>query len=548
MNNKHRWLIVFIFIISLTIAVKAEAATFDPAYIISDEEMTNADSMTLADIEAFLKLKGGYISRNYFLSSDGELMSAAQIIYNAAHNYDCEGVELSDSPNRTERVNKCRYAPVNPKLLLVLLQKEQSLIEEMSPTEKQLAWATGYAVCDNCSMSDPSIQRWKGFGRQVNSASLQFSDYMRNPQNYGFQAGKTYSITNTGRPAMIVTIQNQATAALYNYTPHVYWGNYNFFKLWTKYFTRSYPNNSLLQVKGENGVWLIKDGKRRAFMTRGALTSRYDVNKVIQVSKSDLEMYEEGSPIKFAQYSLLRSPRGTIFLLVDDTRRGFASQEAFRKLGFNPEEIIDASWEDINLYDEIESITEDSMYPTGALLQDKATGGIYFVRNGTKAPLWDRVLLETKFMMNSIFPVDSEKLDSFKTVEPAIFDDGELLSPTNSPAVYVIDNHKRRPIVSGEAFEDLGYKWENIITVPENIINLYEEGEILGLKFEESDIEIIDPMASTTIDMLIASGSENMLIASGTEYILDQDDLELDKETLEEVQQILYPYFKFTQD
>ena len=33
----------------------------------------------------------------------------------------------------------------------------------------------------------------------------------------------------------------------------------------------------------------------------------------------------------------------------------------------------------------------------GALLQDKSTGGVFYVYEGTKAPLWDAVLLKTKF-------------------------------------------------------------------------------------------------------------------------------------------------------
>lgn len=508
MLNKLSLIIILVAISIVFHAKNASAITFNPNLIISDEEMRDVNSMSLADIELFLRSKGGYISRNYFTDRDGKLKSAAQIIYEAANNYDCEGIELSDNPSRTEREKKCVFAPINPKLLLVLLQKEQSLIEEANPTQKQLDWATGYGVCDNCSMNNPAIQRWRGFGKQINSASLQFSDYLNSPRYYSYKAGNTYIIPNTGRAPSTVTIQNNATAGLYNYTPHVYDGNFNFFKLWTKYFARLYPNNSLLQAKGESGVWLIEDGNKRPFLSRSALTSRYDLSKIIQVDKSDLDKYPTGAPIKFAQYSILRSPRGTIFLLVDDTRRGFTSQEAFRKIGFNPEEIIDASWKDINAYTEGEPITEESSYPTGALLQDKVTGGVYYVSEGTKAPLLDKILLKTRFKRKSIFPVDPKKLASYKTVGPAKFLDGEILTADNSPAVYVIDHMKKRAVLSADAFLDLGYKWENVISVPSKILNLYEDGAPLGKPYEEQEIEVIDPMASTTIDSSIATGSE----------------------------------------
>jgi hypothetical protein len=463
------------------------AATFNPNYIISDDEIFDSESMSLSEIEDFLNARDGYISKHNFLNSAGQTKTAAQIIHDAAaNNYDCEGVSLGLNPTQAEKERKCKKIAINPKFLIVLLQKEQSLVTSKNPRQTQLDWATGYGCPDGQACNT----RWKGFGKQVNSASLQFYDYMQNPTHYPYVAGRTYTVTNTGRPSSRITPINQATASLYNYTPHVYNGNFNFYNLWLRYFSHSYPNGTLLQAKGEPGIWLIQNGKKRPFLSKGALTSRFDLNKVVMVNPSDLEAYTKGDPIKFPQYSLVRSPRGTIFLLVDDKRRGFADSEAFRKIGYNPEEIIDASWADLMSYEEGKTITANSEYLTGALLQDKTSGGVYWVTEGTKAPLWDSVLLKTKYKGKSITPVDSEKLASYETVEPAIFGDGELITSPISPAVYVIEGKKRMPITSGKLFEDLGYKWDNIITVPTKILELYVEGEaITDIVTEEEPLE-----------------------------------------------------------
>lgn len=447
--------------------------------------MLDSEALNLAEVEDFLDARGGYISKHNFTNAAGKSKTAAQIIYDAAaNNYDCEGVNLSNNPTQEEKERKCQKISINPKLLIVLLQKEQSLITDTSPKQSQLDWATGYGCPDGQACNT----RWQGFGKQVNSASLQFYDYMQNPRHYPYVAGETYTVSNTGQRASTITPANQATASLYNYTPHVYYGNYNFYNLWKKYFTHAYPNGTLLQAKGEPGIWLIQNGKKRPFLSKGALTSRFDINKVVTVNPSDLDAYPKGDPIKFPQYSLVQSPRGTIFLLVDDTRRGFVSQEAFRKIGYNPEEIIEATWADLMSYTPGKDITEDSEYLTGALLQDKTSGGVYWVTEGTKAPLWDAVLLKTKYKGKSVTPVESEKLASYETVKPAIFGDGELITTPTSPAVYVIENKKRRAITSGELFEDLGYKWENVITVPNKIMELYEEGTDMTNIFTEAEI------------------------------------------------------------
>ena len=205
-------------------------------------------------------------------------------------------------------------------------------------------------------------------------------------------------------------------------------------------------------------------------------------------------------------------------------------------IGINPEEIIDASWEDINAYEEGAPITATSSYPTGALLQDSSTGGVFWVSDGTKAPLWDAVLLKTKYRGKSITPVPPEKLASYKTVEPAIFGDGELITTDTSPAVYVIDNKKRRPIVSGDIFEKLGYKWENIISVPKKILDLYEEGEPIARIYSEEEPLDLETGSSTpgmlaTGTPAIASSSEPT-VATGTP---NSSDLE------EEINNVLNP-------
>lgn len=452
--KKPKFIALLSLISFLLIAQQVGAETFNPNYIISDNEVLDHTSMSLEDIKTFLKGKGGFLANYSTTNPDGIMMTAAEIIYDRAI------------------TNK-----ISPRFLIVLLQKEMSLIEDTAPKQSQLDWATGYGCFDD----SPCNTRWQGFWKQVNSASLQFRDYIDNPNLYTYKKGETYVFNNpystTRNEKTTVTPANNATAALYNYTPHVYNGNYNFYNIWQRYFTKSYFDGSLLQAEGEPGVWLIQNGKKRPFLTKGALTSRYDTNKIITVNKADLDKYEKGDPIKFPQYSLVRSPKGTIFLLVDEKRRGFQDSEAFRKIGFNPEEVEDASWEDINTYEEGKPITSTSTYPTGALLQNKNTGGVYWVIDGTKSPIWDAVFLKTIFKDKKIIPVTPEELDGYQTVDPVIFKDGELVKSTVSPAVYLITNGEKRPIISGEVFERLGYKWSNIITVSPKVLYLYKEGE-----------------------------------------------------------------------
>lgn len=454
---------------------------FNPSYIIGNVDMLDHNSMDANDIQRFLDSHNSYLADYSCDNAYGTPKSAAEIIYDAAtNNYDCDGSNLDDDADEEERKEKCEgKTTISPKVLLVMLQKEMSLVTEQNPSKRQLDWALGYGCPDGGECSS----RWRGFGKQVNSAALQFKDYMENPQYYHYREGNTYTFTNPygtiSDEDMEVEIYNQATAALYNYTPHVYNGNYNFFKLWNRYFTKTYPDGSLLRAEGEVGVWLIDAGEKRPFLSKGALTSRYDMNKIITVSKTVLDRYPKGAPLKFSNYSLVRAPSGDMYLLVDDKKRKFVNYEAFRNIGFNPEEVISASWQDIRSYTDGAPISATSTYPTGALLQNPNTGGVYWVYAGERSPLIDPIFLNTKFKYKHIIKTTTEELEKYEKAEPVKFDSGELIKPANRPSVYLVDDGEIRPFVSGKTFEGMGYKWENIITVNQRVLDLYEEGEII---------------------------------------------------------------------
>lgn len=430
---------------------------FNPNYIISDQEMTDASALGVNGIQHHLDR--GFLGTYEVEDLDGETRSAAEIIWRAAQTY-----ELS------------------PKFILGMLQREQSLVEDDDPTQTQLNWAMGYAVCDVCTTSDQTIQHWAGFAKQVDSASQQFRlGYLADLEAYGETAvGIGPGITTT-IDDIEITPANNATAALYTYTPHIH-GNSNLAAIWDRYFTQEYPTGSLLQAKGEDGVWLIQSELRRPITSKAALLSRFNPDNIISVDASTLLKYEQGTAIAFPNYSLLRSPTGTVFLIVDDARRGIDSMETFRSIGFDPDEIIDVTWDDLASYSIGENITMDSLYPEGHLLQNTTSGGIYFVQDGVKHPLISKTLLEINYSGWRIHPTDPTELDEYPTGSKVTLPDGLLAKTDEDPTVYVISDGDRRPIISGEVFESMGWKWEQIISVDQKTLDLHPLGEPINIQ------------------------------------------------------------------
>lgn len=450
-------------ILPYVIPTRTSAYDFNPNHIISDEEYLDYGCMGLEEIQTFLEKKNSGLANYKTEDIDGKVKNAAEIIYRSSQDY-----------------------KISPKFLLVLLQKEQSLIETATPTPYQLDWATGFARCDDpVACSPEAVSEYKGFTKQVDRAAWRNRFYLENSyKDWLKKANLTYKIDGYD-----ITPVNQATANLYNYTPH-YNGNYNFWKIWNRYFSKNYPNGSLLQVPGDDTIYLIDYGMRRPFLSKTAFLSRFSKDRIISVREDDILRYDLGAPLKFPNYSLVRAPSKVTYLLINDKKHKIVSPAVFKKIGFIDDEIVDLPEEEINGYTDGESITMESIYPLGALLRDKKNGGVYYVENGIKNPIWDKTILKTNYSNKKIIETDHDEIEKLKNGWPIKFKDGELVKANGDPSVYVISNGQRRPITSGLVFETLGYKWKNVIKVDKKVLlALHPLGDMIDIGEESLEIE-----------------------------------------------------------
>lgn len=237
---------------------------YDPDFnknnIISDFQMFDYNSMTQSQIQQFLQSKNSYLANYYTdgwpISCDTHTgsessncqtmtqMSASEIIYSAAQRY-----------------------RVNPKYILIMLQKEQSLVQNQNPTQKALDAATGF----KCYDGKPCDPKYLGFGRQVDNAAGIMRFYYDNASIYGFIKGAGVPITIDGE---ILTPVNQATANLYTYTPHLF-GNYNFWRIWQRYFgdPLSSSRESLASISTEYMLQLIGSSDSEVLAKEGETVS-----------------------------------------------------------------------------------------------------------------------------------------------------------------------------------------------------------------------------------------------------------------------------------
>lgn len=430
----------------------AESLYFNQNQIITDEELQDWQSLTAMDIQNFLTQKNGYLATWQTADEDGIIKSAAQIIARTSAEY-----------------------KINPKYLLVKLQKEQSLITDISPSQKQLDWATGYGICDSCSMEDPALQKHKGFATQVDSAAAIMRWYYDHLATEAWikRPWITYVIDGS-----VVIPENYATAFLYTYTPHIH-GNKNFWRLWHEWFEQRYPDGTLVKSPESSTVYVIQNRKKRPIASMTVLQSRYNIQLLVTASLAELLRYETGNQVSLPAYSVLHAGE-KYFLLDDDALRPFFNAEAVRTLGYHPDEIIEANEEDISAFTLGSTIFATST-PIARLLKIKETGSLYYLKEQTAYPLFDEKFALSMFPTLSIERVGSDALGDAALGGKVDLKDGLVLGAKDTGKVYVAEHGKLRHITSEEAFIKLGYKGSHIVWLPAHILASYEAGPPIAI-------------------------------------------------------------------
>lgn len=428
-----------------------QAAAFNPELIITDEDMQAWNTMSRGDIQAFLEAQGGALADLVTDDGDGNMKSAATIIAEAA-----------------------REHQINPKYILVTLQKESSVVRDPDPTQKQLDWAAGYGICDACAKDDPSLQKFKGFGNQVGYAAGIMRWYYDNMRSQSWIRRKNQTFYISGEA---VTPQSNATAFLYNYTPHFH-GNENFYKIWEQWFNETYPDGTLVRSEADGAIYLIQNGVRRHIKNMSVLMSRFDPELILSVPESELIKHDLGAPLSFPNYAILKA--GSEYYLVDyDVIRPFASAKVVRELGYHPDEIIEVSKADIADYTRGESITGASVQDIQGELVQSDSGKLYYVKSGIIYPLVANDVAAIRYPHLTARRIDPTEFTTYTFGTIIGFPDGILIKNDVSAEVYYIENGKRRHIRTADDFVALGFDWNNIHLVSDSVTAAFPKGPVL---------------------------------------------------------------------
>ena len=321
----------------------AEAAppgsAFDPGLIISDSVFFDFGSMTLEEIQSFLD------SRVQNCRADDPALDCLK-------NY---RTDIPDTPATLPgEVGPCAAIPakagataaeviylianacgINPKVLIVTLQKEQGLVTSTKPTDYMYRASMGFG----CPDSDPAIcgKVYVGLFNQLYRAAKQFRWYGNPEGSFTYwKPGRTVAMryhprSSCGTKSFV--LQNQATANLYYYTPYTpndaalnnlygtgdscsAYGNRNFWRFFHDWFGSPIGGGYLLKAAGSE-TFLIVDDQKYLITDARLLAALRPLGPLGEISQAYLDSF-----VTAGNASQIVKNRDTnqVFMLVDGLR------------------------------------------------------------------------------------------------------------------------------------------------------------------------------------------------------------------------------------
>lgn len=489
-KQKFTKIIIAIFLTSFPLSALALPVdpNFNPNKLIEDKVFSDTQTFGGAEgIQKFLETKGSVLAKTdpVFLAklkepnisllkqnledprpNLGRLRTAAELIWDASI-----------------------QSGLNPQVILVTLNKEQGLVtSKTDPSDPGLQRALDHAMGFDCPDSTGCGNLFPGFYYQLFGnydsennrylgAAKSLMKSFTTPQGRGpAYAGKTSRVGDSivlgntlgdydGILAeQSIILSNSATAALYRYTPHVFNGNYNFWKFFIAWFR--YPNGSLLKTVNSNEVYIIQNGLKQLVPAFVAVARNLNLNNVITASPNELDSYQSDK-IYGPQDGTIVQVTGDNkkYVFIDNTKH-LASDLVIKQRGLNP----------LNFF--ALTVDESALFPAGTVLTPKdgtiirgnVDKAVYLVENGKIKMYSSYTFAQNKITPKQITLVPDDEIASYQRGGYVPPKDGSLVKGPSNGTVYLVESALLRPVLS-EVFKNRGFSNKQIATLSSDEIN-----------------------------------------------------------------------------
>lgn len=277
-----------------------------------------------------------------------------------------------------------------------------------------------------------------------------------------------------------------------------------------------HPNGALIKAKDGNSVYLLENGSKRPIANPSVFEARgYKWNEVIEISRAELNSYSTGNGIStYPDGYLLAGSDGKVYAISDGAKRYITGPSVFAGLGFSFLDVINVSSVQLALYSDGVNLSTSVTHPDGTLIKTATGGTIYIIDNGVKRPIESVAVFDANsYKWNLVADVTQSVLDSYTTgAAIETYPTGKIIRDTSSNKIYVISGATKLYVPSPWIFEELGYNWNNVMSVSNAHASRYTDGSNLTSVMAHPNGALIKIANGGTV-YLIEGGNKRAIVS-----------------------------------
>jgi hypothetical protein len=453
-----------------------DARTFDPGLIISDAVFNDWGTMNAAQIQKFLEARvptctdddgGPKCLRNY-----KENVVGTYAIRSTLHSYSlhiCADVPAASNQTGAQIIYSIAIAcRINPRVLIVTLQKEQGLITAADPTTYMYKAAMGYACPDSAPQvcgqdSNPQSRLFY----QMYRAAWQLRWYGDPRGSFTYlKPGNTINMgyhPNSSCGKKSFKLKSQATAKLYYYTPYTpnaaalnnlwgsgdscsAYGNRNFWRTFWTWFGSPVAGSYLLKSSSNDTYLVNQDTNKRYLITDAALIDDFaPLGPVGTISDAYMASFADGGELKRLVQDATTAKR---YLIVSGLKYEVATTAQATTLGLD--------WANAPVLTNVQLSIFDNL----TFAKSATSGEVFLLQGATRALISDPALLEILKPIGGTAVLSDDVLGTFQLVDPVT----SLVMDTAGLRYNLLDG-KKIPLASSAVASAVGLNWNNATTI-----------------------------------------------------------------------------------
>ncbi len=473
---------------------------FNPGNLIDDLVFSDVQTFGGAEgIQKFLESKGSLLANtemNFLLKLKepgsvqlktgledpqpnlGRLRTAAELIWDAS-----------------------RQSGLNPQVILVTLNKEQSLIsghQNSSPERLQRAldFAMGFDCPDStgCSTSMLPGFYFQLFGNYDSEGNRYLGATKSLMRSFNTEGGRGPAIDQQGTvkgstgstrtakvgdivifnndsssafsppPQSIVTLANRATTALYRYTPHIFNGNYNFWRFFNEWF--KYPSGTILKLSGGSEAYIVQNGSKMLVPAFVAAARKLNLGSAITVSPTEFGNIPTAEMLGPDDNTIVKVDGEVQAYVFINNIKHPASDFVISQRGLDPLKVLAITAQEAQLFKNGSILTPAD----GTVIRGEKDPAVYLVENGLLKLFSGYTFSQRKILAKQITIVPDAEVVTYPKQGFVAPLDKTLIKSASSNTVYTVEKGFKRPLTA-ELFKNLGLSFKNVVTLSSDEVN-----------------------------------------------------------------------------